>query len=332
MTGRFPFLARLTFKPPKALKRALSRTRKKASDDAAQGESHLSTPVTFGLLTGLMPCGPLQAAQLAAAGAGSASAGALTMLGFGLGTAPLMLGFGTVSGMLSARFKQRMMTVAALLIVVLGLVMLNRGAMLVGSPVTAQTIQQAVLGAPEVESQEYARGADGVVEIPLVISDVQFQPSELALPENEPVRLVVDRQEDSACSDELAIPQLGVLADLTPFGVTTVDIPAAEGGNYTLTCGMGMMYGLIQVGSGAAAASTPLRTVLIAAILLAAIGYGLYRTRPARAPGGSCPTGKSESAEGTVILGFNPQEVLVIGAGIAAAVIAGLLLGGLFTY
>lgn len=329
MTGRFPFLARLTFRPPKFLKRALSSTRRKAADQAKSGETSLATPLTFGLLTGLMPCGPLQAAQLAAASAGSAGAGALTMLGFGLGTAPLMLGFGTVSGMLSARFKKNMMAVAALVIIVLGLVMLNRGAMIVGSPITAQTVQQAVLGGPVVDAGEFQRGADGVVEIPLTISDVKFVPNTLAFPENEPVRLIVDRQEDSACSDQIAIPQLGLLEDLAPFAVTIVEVPPADGGSYTLTCGMGMMYGLVSVGSGAAGPAVG-RPLLIAAVVLLAIAFALWRTRqPARAV---CDSPSDAPAPTVTVLGFSPQEVIVIIAAIAAAVIAGLLFGGLFTY
>jgi sulfite exporter TauE/SafE len=330
MTGRFPILARLTLRPPRFLKTALSKTRRKAAADAESGTESVATPVTFGLLTGLMPCGPLQAAQLAAAGAGSASAGALTMLGFGLGTAPLMLGFGTVSGMLSARFKQRMLTVAALVIVALGLVMLNRGLLIVGSPVTAQSVQQSVFGAPAATG-EIQRGADGVAEIPITISGTQFQPNTFALPEGEPVRLVVDRQEDNACSDELAIPQLGVLADLAPFATTVVDVPAAPGGNYTLTCGMGMMYGLLQVGSGAVgpAVGAPLA---VGALVLGLVGLGLWRTRrPAQAV---CDADSKDSSRSTEVrvLGFTPQEVIVIVASLAAAIIAGLLFGGLFTY
>ena len=51
-----------------------------------------------GLLNGLMPCGPLQAMQLYALSRGTFAGGALSMLLFGLGTVPLMFGFGALSG------------------------------------------------------------------------------------------------------------------------------------------------------------------------------------------------------------------------------------------
>lgn len=248
MTGRFPWLRYLTFRPPPFLVKAVGSTRKKAMAEAREGRRNLSTPLTFGLLTGLMPCGPLQSAQLAAAGAGSASAGALAMLGFGLGTAPLLLAFGAVSGILTTRFKERMMTVAALTVMVLGLVMLNRGLMLVGSPVTAQTVKTAILGTTNTGSgARFTQTANGVARVDLVIKNTQFQPSTVSVPANQRVQLVVDRQEDNACSAQLAVPQLGVLAVLKANGTTVVDLPASKAGTYTLTCGMGMMSGRLVV-------------------------------------------------------------------------------------
>ena len=53
-----------------------------------------------GLLNGFMPCGPLQAMQLYALSRGTFAGGALSMLLFGLGTVPLMFGFGALSGRL----------------------------------------------------------------------------------------------------------------------------------------------------------------------------------------------------------------------------------------
>ena len=97
MTGRVPWAARLTPRPPQFLITSLSRLRRKAKSDAEEGVSSIATPISFGLLTGFMPCAPLQAAQLTAAGAGAALGGGvmagvlgggLAMLAFGLGTAP----------------------------------------------------------------------------------------------------------------------------------------------------------------------------------------------------------------------------------------------------
>ncbi|MDH4139137.1 MAG: sulfite exporter TauE/SafE family protein [Coriobacteriia bacterium] len=336
MTGRFPLLRRLTLKTPKALTDAVLRNRRKAMQEARQGKVSLATPLTFGLLTGLMPCGPLQAAQLAAAGTGSAAAGATAMLGFGLGTAPLMIAMGVGSGFLGATFKKRMTVAAAIVVIALGLVMFNRGSMLVGSPVTFQSAKQVVLGGPQIEDVEYGRGADGVAEIPLTIENVRFVPDAISIPADEPVRLVVERREDNACSDQIAIPQLGVLEDLKPFDTTVVELPPASAGSYTLTCGMGMMSGRIQVGSGAAAISgSPLVGIGLAGVLLGIVAYALSHksrsradeARPARRVG---PSEGSRAASGEVarVIGLTYGELALTVAAVLAAIIAGYLLGG----
>lgn len=98
------------------------------------------TPFLVGLLNGLMPCGPLQTMQLFALGTGSATKGALSMFMFSLGTVPLMLTFGAVSGLLSKGYTKKILKFSGVLIIVLGLIMGNRGFTLAGinlNPLTA---------------------------------------------------------------------------------------------------------------------------------------------------------------------------------------------------
>jgi sulfite exporter TauE/SafE len=257
MTGKAPWAARLVPRAPKFLTAALSKARHKATADAQTGESSLATPVTFGLLTGLMPCAPLIAAELAAAATGSVLGGGIAMLAFGLGTAPLMLVFGTASSLLTRTLRERVMALLAIVVILFGVVYIDRAAMRLGSPVTFASGWQALAGTPKsgAQSAPYTTGADGVAEVPLTIRNTQYVPQTVQIPADRPVRLIVDRQEDVACSAQLAIPQLGVLADLKPNGVTKVDVPAAKAGKYTLTCGMGMMSGTLVVGSEAASST-----------------------------------------------------------------------------
>jgi sulfite exporter TauE/SafE len=320
MTGRVPWALKLTPRPPKFLMKALSATRRKAVTAAEEDRASLATPITFGLLTGLMPCAPLMAAQLNAAASGSAVSGAIGMLAFGLGTAPLMLGFGTASSLIPKKLKERVMVALAVVVLLFGVTYLNRGAMLLGSPVTLQTVKAAVVGGGSAAAPtEYTTGADGVVEVPLTIAQTQFQPSTLDIPADKPVRLVVDRQEDNSCSAQLAIPQLGILVDLAPNAVTTVDVPATTAGSYTLTCGMGMMSGRLRVGAGAAEGSTgssPGVALLLAFAGILGAGAVLSRTAP-----------KDENRR---VLGLTQQELLLAVIGIAVAVVAGLTFGGTF--
>ena len=90
------------------------------------------TPFIVGILNGFMPCGPLQTMQLYALGTGSAIIGATSMFIFALGTVPLMLGFGAISGLLSKDNTKQLVKFGGILIVVLGLIMGNRGLALAG--------------------------------------------------------------------------------------------------------------------------------------------------------------------------------------------------------
>ncbi len=343
MTGHAPWAQRLVPQPPKLLMTALMRLRRKASADAEAGSATLSTPLTFGMLTGLFPCAPLIAAQLSAAATGSALTGGLAMLAFGLGTAPLMLAFGTASSLMPAKLKERVMVVLAVVVVLFGAVYVNRGLMRLGSPVTFQSVTASVFGGGEpaqVQTGDYATGADGVVEVPLTIQNTQFVPAQLQVPADRPVRLVVDRQEDGACSAQIAIPQLGILQDLTPFGTTIVELPAAKAGRYTLTCGMGMMSGVLSVGAGAATGGGSPLAWLLPLVVAAGGSLALVlraNRRGTTARGGSSSKHGGRTAGGpkpaggvAAVLGLTPQGLIIVCALVAAAIVAGLAFGGMF--
>ena len=289
MTGKCPWAARLTPRPPRALINAISRLRRRATNDAASGESSLATPVSFGLLTGLMPCAPLMAAELAAASSGSVVSGGLTMVAFGLGTLPLLFAFGTASSLIPGRWKQRLTFVLAFVVIAMGLVFLNRTAMILDFPINARTVQAAVIGthAPVASTSEpsYTTGSDGVVEVRLSVANARFAPADLQIPAGKPVRLIVDRPDANPCSQQLLLPRLGVRQDLADNGTTTIDIPATDTGTFTMTCGMGMMAGRLIVGTGGGGAREPVSPGVWLVIAMIAAVFALWLAigiRPAR--------------------------------------------------
>ena len=85
-------------------------------------------PLITGLLTGfLLGCGALQAMYIMAAGTGSPREGALLLTFFSLGTLIPLLGFGTFAHRLSPRMRNQLLKVSGLLVLVMGLMMTNRG-------------------------------------------------------------------------------------------------------------------------------------------------------------------------------------------------------------
>lgn len=81
----------------------------------------------IGIINGFVPCGPLQGMQLFALASGSALRGGISMLLFSLGTVPLLYGFGTVVTVLSPKFRNRLIKLGFVFVLLLGLMMTMRG-------------------------------------------------------------------------------------------------------------------------------------------------------------------------------------------------------------
>jgi uncharacterized protein len=86
------------------------------------------SPFFIGFFSGfILGCGPLQVMYLMAAGNGSAIEGAKILALFGLGTLPILLGFGLLTRVLSNTMTHRFVQASGIILVVLGSMMLNKG-------------------------------------------------------------------------------------------------------------------------------------------------------------------------------------------------------------
>ena len=99
-------------------------------------------PWVIGLLNGfLLGCGPLQAMYILAAGTGSPLEGALLLMFFGLGTLGPLLGFGVFAHLLSQRLLYEMLRVSGILVLLMGLLMTDRGLRLTESGFDLATLR-----------------------------------------------------------------------------------------------------------------------------------------------------------------------------------------------
>ncbi len=83
-------------------------------------------PWILGLLWGWMPCGFLYTAQLKAIESGSVSGGALTLLAFGLGTTPVMIGIGVFAGYFSLERRSQLRRAGGWIAILVGVITLGR--------------------------------------------------------------------------------------------------------------------------------------------------------------------------------------------------------------
>ncbi|MBD2614516.1 ferric reductase [Nostoc linckia z18] len=84
------------------------------------------TPLLLGMTWGLMPCGFLYAAQIKAAGTGNLWMGTATMLAFGLGTLPTMLGVAVSTSLVSQDKRSQLFRLGGWVTLVIGVITLLR--------------------------------------------------------------------------------------------------------------------------------------------------------------------------------------------------------------
>ena len=188
----------------------------------------------LGLLNGLMPCGPLQAMQLYALSTGSWHMGALSMFCFCLGTVPLMLGFGLVSGKLNKRFARPMRVASGVLVLLMGMAMLSNGLSLAG-------IQLRLPGSAASDAS-VANENIQVIESEL---DWRGYP-DITVEAGIPVRwnIHAEAEKITGCNNEMVIPALNLRVPLSE-GDNIVEFTVDEPGVIPYTCWMGMLRGTI---------------------------------------------------------------------------------------
>lgn len=198
----------------------------------------------IGLLNGFMPCGPLQTIQLYALSTGSFLVGATSMFVFALGTVPLMLGVGIFTSRINRSQGARLLKISALAVMLLGVVMFNRGLSLYGL---------SLPGLPDLEyadSNENSSGPklseDGFQEVTLVVTGSDYKFEEATIQMGIPTRIMIDVQSVSRCSNPIIIPKYNLTKDLIREE-PVIEFTPEEIGDLKISCWMGMITTKIEV-------------------------------------------------------------------------------------
>ncbi len=205
-------------------------------------------PFVIGLLNGLMViCGPLQAMYVMAAGTGSALEGAKLMLVFGLGTLPVMLGFGLLTSLASASLVPKIVRFSGVIVVALGAIMLNRGLVLSGATYDFTT------GLAWVSAQlRDQTGIDmstlhlGYQAIDTSFNEGDKNPATIVLQKGVPVRWKIHNDQPKACVTGVVVPKLGLDVPLKK-GEQIIEFTPQQEGIIPWSCTMGMTTGSFLV-------------------------------------------------------------------------------------
>lgn len=196
-----------------------------------------SNPFLIGLLNGLMPCGPLQAMQLYALSTSSMLKGALSIFLFGLGTMPLMLLTSVIFTNLKSKNKILINNIASVLILVLSVLMLNRGLVALNINIPAFEGNTKYLTPNILDDTQ-------VVEFDLSYNGYQ----NIKVGVDKPVKMIihVDKKYLTGCNNSLTIPEYNINQELK-VGDNIIEFYPTKEGTFIYTCWMNMLKNNIKV-------------------------------------------------------------------------------------
>ncbi|MDD1622142.1 MAG: sulfite exporter TauE/SafE family protein [Methylococcaceae bacterium] len=231
----FPALNHFQLKMPAFLMRFIGKEYRKHGN-----------PFAIGLLNGLMIiCGPLQAMYVLAAGTGSWSEGAATLFFFGIGTLPLLLGFGFLTSLLSGNLTPKLLKASGVIVMALGVIMMNRGLAVTGSGIDFNTLVARVSQhlSPTAAESPYC---DTEQTINMEVLKTRFSPNKFTLRKGIPVKWVINGKELNECNKAIVVPRYGLDIQLKP-GIQVIEFTPTETGVVPWSCWMGMIPGTFIV-------------------------------------------------------------------------------------
>ncbi|EOR27684.1 MULTISPECIES: sulfite exporter TauE/SafE family protein [Clostridium] len=205
-----------------------------------------NSPFLVGFLNGFMPCGPLQTMQLFALGTGSALKGALSMFIFALGTVPLMLTFGAISGFLSKGYTKKLLKFSGVLIIVLGLIMSNRGLSLSGININPLSyVMASSFNSNSSTDSSKAILEDGVQIINMTANNNGYSPNVFYVQKGVPVKWVINGESLNYCNNSIVVNSLNIQQKLKS-GENIIEFTPTDK-DINFSCWMGMIRGVIKV-------------------------------------------------------------------------------------
>jgi sulfite exporter TauE/SafE/copper chaperone CopZ len=244
----FPTLRRLTF-TPRFISKFVGET----------GAHSGSNPLVIGLLNGLMlACGPLQAMYVMAAGTGSFVEGGKLLFLFGLGTLPLMIGFGYLAGAFTSKLTHQILKASGAVVIILGVLMLNNGLALTGTGYDFRSLTSAKFGSNSYSAQaggskmapkfngQIAVLKDGYQEIRMDVTYAGYVPSAFMLKKGVPVKWIINGKEITSCNGGIIVPKYNLNFKIKS-GEQTIEFTPDSSGPVSWSCWMGMIPGTFVI-------------------------------------------------------------------------------------
>ena len=249
LLGIFPFLRRFTPHLPAFLAGKVSSAQVKNA-----------RPFIVGFLNGFMPCGPLQAMWIVALAAANPLSGALSMLAFSLGTLPLMLALGSFVSILGKKYKEVVMKIGAVIVVVMALSMMSQGFALGGwnfggknlsggeERLVSQSGEEKTSPKGEEKSQDGRKieMMDGKQIVKSTLNPYRYPA--ITVKKGIPLHWEIEASENAlnGCNYKMIFRDFGFSYEMG-YGRNVIEFTPEKAGTFQYTCWMGMVRGQVKV-------------------------------------------------------------------------------------
>ncbi len=253
MLNVHPIFRLFSFEPPRFITRFIRRNSKNAHDQV--------TPILLGALTVLIPCGVTQSMMALAVASGNAIQGAVLLFAFTLGASPVFFTVTYFASRLGSRLEKAFIKIIAVVMLILGLLSIDNGLNLVGSPISMSRISRAIRNQMTPITQQSSNTLDlqpiGPQQTPktipgqensisILVKNNGYSPSVVQSPSNQTLTLNLVTSDTQSCSRAFVIPALNVQELLPATGTISISIPAQPAGTtMPFSCSMGMYTGEI---------------------------------------------------------------------------------------
>jgi len=234
-----PIFRYFSVEPPKFITRYIRRTSK---------GTDTFTPLFLGALTVFIPCGVTQAMMAAALATGSPFTAAAMMFAFILGTSPVFFIVAYLTTELGSKLEKFFMRFVAVAVLILGLVTLDGGLNVMGSPLSFQNLSRNLIRSENISSAQASPAQPAAVDgqLTLQVQNRGYFPQTLRADANKDIKLNLVTNNTYSCARDFVIPALNYYQLLPDTGSVQVSIPAQPAGTRMFfTCSMGMYTGMI---------------------------------------------------------------------------------------
>ncbi len=233
-----PIFRRFVLTPPKAVFKFMRANAKSGS---------YFSPLILGLATVFLPCGTTQAMEVQAIVTAKPFLGAAIMFAFTLGTSPLFFILGSLATKFSQSLEKYVYPVAAALVLVLGILAIDNGLTLSGSPFTLKEFWSTATGTGSTNTLGTATVVGQKQSALINVYATGYEPNRMTLKAGIPTTLSIVTNRTQGCTRAITFPTLGIQKILPESGTTEIELPTLAKGRVPFSCSMGMFTGTIEV-------------------------------------------------------------------------------------